>query len=39
MTDLDTLRRALRVEQPPAWPARQYLDVGRIMEQGRRLRW
>ncbi|HEX6525331.1 MAG TPA: hypothetical protein VF070_35780 [Streptosporangiaceae bacterium] len=39
MTDLDTLRRALRVEQPSAWSAGQCLDVDQIMTQGRRLRW
>jgi hypothetical protein len=39
MTDLDTLRRALRVEQPPTWAARQSLDVDQIITQGRRLRW
>lgn len=35
MTDLDTLRRALRVEQP-SW---QHIDVDQIMTRGRRLRW
>lgn len=39
MNNLDTLRRALRVEQPPTWPARQAMDVDRIIAQGRRLRW
>jgi len=34
MTDLDTLRRALRVEQPTG----QAVDVDQIMTQGRRLR-
>ncbi|MBV9446996.1 MAG: hypothetical protein JO345_14025 [Streptosporangiaceae bacterium] len=39
MTDLDTLRRALRAEQPPTWSAGQSPDLDRIMTQGRRLRW
>lgn len=39
MTDLDTLRRALRAEQPSAWSAGQCLDLDQVMTQGRRLRW
>src|SRR5580704_16994167 len=39
MTDLDTLRRALRAEQPPTWSARQSMDVDQIITRGRRLRW
>lgn len=39
MTDLGTLRKALRAEQPLAWSAGQCLDVDQIIAQGRRLRW
>jgi len=38
MTDLDTLRRALQVQQHHDWDGPRTPDLGKIMVRGRRLR-
>jgi hypothetical protein len=39
MTDLETLRQALREQEESGWRGGEPLDVGAVITQGRRLRW
>jgi hypothetical protein len=39
MTDLETLRQALREQEESGWRGGEPLDVAAVITQGRRLRW